>query len=204
MKLFFALLPFFFLTKASLAAEKLKVVTLAPHLTEIVYALNKEDLLVGNTAACDYPEAAKKVPKVGDYISPSLELILQSKANLVFATEGNSRETLEKIKRLGKKVIEVDPKTAEDLPKSIEQVAKELGAEPEGKKLSQKISASLKNLTSHKRPPSKALIALQFAPVYSVNEKTWVGDIFRIAGFKNIAEGTKIKYPVLSAEHIFR
>ena len=67
MKIVFFFILSSFLYKASIASEKLKIVTLAPNLTEIVYELGLGSFLVGNTTWCDYPEEAKYVNKVADY-----------------------------------------------------------------------------------------------------------------------------------------
>ena len=74
-----------------------RIVTLAPSLTEIVYALGLGKELVGDTLQCDYPLPAKKISKVGDYINPNIEKILQQKPTIVLATIGNPISILNKL-----------------------------------------------------------------------------------------------------------
>src|SRR5712692_6953515 len=79
-----------------------RVISLAPSITETLYALGLEDRLVGDTDYCDYPPEAKLKPHVGAVLNPSLEKIVALKPDLVLGiAEANRRETADQIERLG-------------------------------------------------------------------------------------------------------
>ena len=86
----------------SLAAPPRRIVSLVPSVTEILYALNAEHLLVGVTDFCDFPPEAKRQPKVGGMVAPSLEAIIARKPDLVIATtEGTREDTFTQLSRVG-------------------------------------------------------------------------------------------------------
>ena len=80
----------------------LRLVSLAPSITETVYALGRGDWLVGVTAVCDYPAPARALPRVGGMAAPNLEQIVRLRPDLVLATaEGNARDLIDRLERLG-------------------------------------------------------------------------------------------------------
>ena len=203
-KFYFIILTLFFLfSQISFASNKQKIVTLAPNLTEIVYALGLGNDLVGNTILCDYPDQAKKVFKVGNFNNPSIERIVSSGANIVLATEGNPISKLNLLKPMGIKVVQVKPQSAEDLPKIILTIANTLGVEKEGINLASNIEKSLNEL-SKKNSKKSFLIVLQFNPIYSVSEETWLGGLFKLSGLKNVVGKSVIKYPIVSNEFLVK
>src|SRR5437879_8955099 len=86
----------------ALAAPPKRIISLVPSVTEILYALNGEHLLVGVTDVCDFPPEAKRQPKVGGMVAPSLEAIIARKPDLVIATtEGTREDTFTQLSRVG-------------------------------------------------------------------------------------------------------
>src|SRR3990167_3771317 len=86
----------------ALAGPPARIVSLVPSVTEILFALGAEDRLVGVTDFCDYPPAARRKPRVGGMLTPSLEVIAALRPDLVVATtEGNREETFAQLRRLG-------------------------------------------------------------------------------------------------------
>src|SRR3972149_6407306 len=86
--------------EVTLAAPPARIVSLVPSVTEILFALGAEDRLVGVTDFCDYPPAARRKPRVGGMLTPSLEVIAALRPDLVVATtEGNREETFAPLRR---------------------------------------------------------------------------------------------------------
>ncbi len=193
-----------FFINISVFANELRIVSLAPNLTEIVYSLGLGKNLVGNTSQCNYPESAKNIYKVGDYINPNIERILFTKPNVVLATEGNPQSILNKLKLQGIKVIETNPKTAEELPISIEKISFELGVNVQGEQISKKIAHEIKLLKNNKKSNKKFLLLLQFDPIYSVSDKTWLGNLFTLGGYVNVIGSSRISYPIVSKEYLIK
>ncbi|KAB8038801.1 ABC transporter substrate-binding protein [Silvanigrella paludirubra] len=207
MKIFFIYIFVFFnfiiISKAS-ANKNQKIVSLAPNLTEIVYALGLGNQLVGNTILCDYPEQAKKVYKVGNFNNPNMERIISSGTNIILATEGNPMEKLNALKTKGIKIVQVKPQKATDIPIIIQTIANNLGVTEKGKELSSSIEKSLQKISNGKKKNKSFLLILQFNPIYSVSEETWLGELFKLSGLKNIVGKSVIKYPIISNEFLLK
>ena len=115
--------------RVELPREIRRIVTLAPNLTETIYALGLEARLAGDTDYCDSPPAAKLKPHVGAPLNPSLEAIVALHPDLVLATTSiNRRETVEALARLGIPAYTTDPHTVRGMLESIERIAGLAGA----------------------------------------------------------------------------
>ena len=179
-----AALLFTLVTLAASAAPA-RVVSFAPHVTEILYALGAQDMLVGVTTQCDFPHDAERKPKIGSFVQPNLESVLVQKPSIAFATEGNDRDAVERIKARGVDVVEVNPRKAADLAGALRLVAGKVGRAPQGEELAQGIERGLARLRASKPTRSRYLLALQLDPIVSVSDDTWLGDLFREAGYVN-------------------
>jgi iron complex transport system substrate-binding protein len=85
-----------------LATPPARIVSLVPSVTELVFALGAEDRLVGVTDYCDFPPAARRKPRVGGMLAPSLETIVALRPDVVVATDsGNRQEISDQLRRLG-------------------------------------------------------------------------------------------------------
>ncbi len=214
MKIVFFFILSSFLYKASIASEKLKIVTLAPNLTEIVYELGLGSFLVGNTTWCDYPEEAKYVNKVADYKNIDFERILFSGANYILVTEGRSIAKLNFLKTWMKfKIIEFNPQNPHDIPKMLRSLAQEfaftkigrsLGVLKKGEMIALHIEKELLKLAQKKDTRKSFLLVLQFNPLYSVSENTWLGGLFLLSKLKNIVGKSSAQYPILQKDFLLK
>src|SRR5882762_10686073 len=111
-----------------------RIVSLAPSLTETVYALGLQDHLVGDTDYCDYPTDARKKTKVGGAINPSLEQIVALHPDLVLVTKGLNRlETADALEGLGiSSYSTVHPHTVEEIITSSKKLSDVLGVPEAG------------------------------------------------------------------------
>ncbi len=99
------------------------IISLAPNLTEIVFALGEGDHLAGDTDFCDYPAEATQKPHVGGPVNPNLEQIVALTPSLVLATKAiNRRETVEALARLGLPVYVTDPHSVDEMITSVENL----------------------------------------------------------------------------------
>ena len=182
-----------------------RVVSLAPNITEIIYALGKENLLVGTTIWDDYPEVVKKKPKVGDFSNPSFERILKLKPDLVFATLPEQRIIIDRLKGLGVKVFVSQPKKLEDIFREIGEIALVLGAKERGdslvKSLKEKISLVSKTPPSHRY---RVYAELSVNPLISVGGNSFLGEVISIAGGENIFKDITQEYPMVSSEEVIK
>src|SRR5438477_3548364 len=126
------------------AAVPTRVVSLAPSITEILYALDAGDRLVGVCAQCNYPDAAARLPRVGGYLVPSVEAVLGARPELVIAVPSpGNREAVEAIERAGVRVLVVHDRTLEDLWETMRSVAGAVGVAERGERLVADVRARL-------------------------------------------------------------
>ena len=105
-----------------------RIVVLAPSLTEVVYGLGEGDRVVGVCAQCDHPEAATRVPRVGGYLTPSVEAILGVRPDLVLVVPSpGNREAVRTLERAGVRVLVTADRTLDDLWGAIAAIADALG-----------------------------------------------------------------------------
>ena len=182
-----------------------RIITLAPNLTEIVYFLDLEKYLVGNTLYCNYPPAAQKVEKVGDMLTFNYEKILTLKPDFIFITvEGNTKETYNKFKELGLKIFVSNPRNFEGIKKTITDFGKIFRIE---KKAENKIAewdstiSRIRNFIS-KKPKQTAMYCVELQPVMLAGKNTFINEFLDFCGLKNIAEDSPLNYPVFSREEI--
>jgi iron complex transport system substrate-binding protein len=187
-------------------AEVKRVVSLAPNLTETVYALGLQDLLVGDTNLCAVPEAAKSKPHVGDPQNPSIEAIVALHPDLVLATTSINRiETADALKRLGIPVYTSDPHTVRAMFDSTEHMADVMGASQRGAELVGKLNQRLDAL--HARLGDKPMVHVLFIvwlePLQSIGPSTFIADALRWAGAESVVTSPQ-PWPRISIEEVVR
>ena len=183
-----------------------RIVSLAPNLTETVYALGLEDRLVGDTNFCDTPEAAKSKPRVGDPQDPSIEAIVALHPDLVLATTSINRvDTADALKRLGFAVYTTDPHTVRGMLQSTGHIADVMGAPQQGAevvgKLQQRLDALEARLGEH--PLVHVLFVVGLDPLQTIGQRTFIADALRWAGAESAITASQL-WPRISIEEVVR
>jgi iron complex transport system substrate-binding protein len=181
-----------------------RIVSLAPSLTESVYALGLQDRLVGDTDFCDYPPEAQKKPKVGGGINPNLEVIASLHPDLVLITKSFNRlETVRALDNLGIPSYSTDPHTVDEIISSTEKLADILGAPDAGKNLADDLQRRLAILQSKivPLPQTRVLFVVWMQPLMSVGKSTFVADALRKAGADSIVESGQ-DWPQMDLEEV--
>jgi len=180
-----------------------RLVSLAPNITEIVYALGLGDELVGDTDYCDFPPEAKNKPHVGTMLNPSLERIVALKPDLALGTpEANRRETADQLERLGIPVYGVTANTLAGTLTSIEDLGRILGRGAEAGKLVAQMQAGIDRIEKRieGQPKPKVLFVVWYRPLITVGPKTFIADVIRAAGGIPIGENLTGEWPRLTLE----
>jgi iron complex transport system substrate-binding protein len=183
-----------------------RIVSLAPNLTEIVFALGKRDDLAGDTDFCDYPAEASRKPHVGGPINPNLEQIVALKPDLILATKSiNRRETVDALDRLGLPVYVTDPHSVDEMILSVEHLGKVLGADTSATTLVEALRTRLGDLDRRlaRTAPRRALFIVWTDPLISVGRETFIADALRRAGSRSVMD-TAAEWPRISFEEIIR
>lgn len=184
-----------------------RVVSLAPSVTETIYALGAQDLLVGDTDACNYPPAAQKLPKIGGPFTPNLEVIVSLKPDLVVAAanSGNRKETVDALDLLHVPTYSTNAKTVEDVLTSIIELADVLGVGDNGRALADSMRTRLADLHNKLEnvTPTRAMFVVWQEPLISIGQDTYIADAMRRAGAESVVM-TKQDWPRLSWEEALR
>jgi iron complex transport system substrate-binding protein len=182
-----------------------RIVSLAPNLTETVYALGLQDRLVGDTDFCDYPAEAQKKPKVGGAINPNLEQIAALKPDLVLVTKDLNRlDTVRALDTLGIPSYSTEAaRTIDGIISSTERLADVLGASEAGKVLGENLQRRLDTLEEKLSsvPPTHVLFVVWTEPLISAGKNTFIADALRKAGAISIVESTQ-DWPQMSLEEV--
>jgi iron complex transport system substrate-binding protein len=182
-----------------------RIVSLAPNLTEIVFALGEGDRLAGDTDYCDYPAEATKKPHVGGPVNPNLEQVVALKPDVVLATAINRRETVDALARIGVPVYATDPHSVEDMIASIEHIGKVLEAEKTATPLTAGLRERLSNLDRRiaGATPRRVLFVVWTDPLITIGRDSFIADALRRAGARSVVD-VAAEWPRISFEEILR
>jgi iron complex transport system substrate-binding protein len=183
-----------------------RIVSLAPGLTETIYALGLQDLLVGDTDYCDFPPDAQHKPKVGGAINPSLEAIADLHPDLVLVTKSLNRlDTVNSLANLGIPSYAIDPQSVAAIISSTQRLAEIMGAPEAGEALAKDLERHLAGIQQRVAPfPRRsALFIVWTQPLISVGKQTFIADALHYAGAISIVDSAE-NWPKVSLEEVAR
>ncbi len=193
--------------KITITKEPQRIISTAPSVTEILFALGLGEKVVGVSTFCNYPEEAKAKEKIGTFQSPNIEKILSLKPDLIIATGGVQRQTVEKLEQLGIPVFVSYPGTLEDVIKSIYTIGRICGAEKNAKDLGFELKLRIAKVTSKvakAKSKPKVFFELWHEPLMSAGPGSFIDDLIKKAGGINIAGSAKSAYPIFSLEQLVK
>jgi len=179
-----------------------RVVSLAPEVTEIIYACGCGGKLVAVSEYSDYPEAARSLPQVGSYARPDLEKIVSFAPDMVVGSaSGNAERTISRLRELGIKVYVIFPRGVKGALKSLASIANLLGCGEQGKRYSKSLAAAFDSYRALPVEKSHdAVILFNLEPPVSSGADTLSDDLLSWVGFRNILHDSSIRYPAVSLE----
>jgi len=183
-----------------------RVVSLAPSLTESIYALGMDELLVGDTDYCDYPPAAMNKHKVGGAVNPSLEEIAALKPDVVLVTKSLNRlETVQQLERLGIAAYATDPHSIDEIRSSVHRLAGVMGNSAAGEALDNGLLQQETSLRERLQnvAAKRVLFIVWTDPLISVGKHTFIADALEHAGAVSIVESSQ-DWPQMSLEEMVR
>jgi len=185
-----------------------RIVSLAPSVTETLFALGAGNRIVGVTDYCDYPPEAKTKPKVGGMINPSLERLVAMKPDLTLLVKesGNRRETLEALDRLGIPAYVVEASRLEGISKTIRDLGRLIGEQAAGEALAGDLDrrGSAVRAAVRGQTPRRVLFLVWLQPLVTVGHETFLDDLMESAGAASVSRGQPQPYPRMSVEEILR
>lgn len=189
----------------TLAQPARRIVSLAPHVTEMLFAAGAGDYLVGTVSYSDYPEAAKRIPRVGGYTSLDLEAVVALRPDLIVAWKsGNAAHQLEKLRALGFAVYVTEPRNIEDVPSNIERLGLLVGTAPVAQKTATAFRARHDALRRRYggRPPVNVFYQIWDRPLMTVNGEHLISDVLRLCGGHNVFASLPVLAPKVDTEAV--
>lgn len=187
----------------TLAAPPRRIVSLVPGVTEMLFAIGAEEKLIGVTDFCDFPAAARRKPRVGSMLAPSLETMVALQPDLVVATDsGNSDETRAQLERLRLPVYLVSPRGVADVFRTMEQLGTLTGQGARAAEavagLQRRVRAVVERVAARPRP--RVLYVVWPEPLIVPGRGAAVSELIELAGGASVTADAAEGYPRWSVE----
>lgn len=184
-----------------------RVIAMAPHVTEMLFAAGGGDKIVGVVTYSDYPEAAKKIQNIGDNRNVDMERVASLKPDLIVIwMHGASERQIDMLRQLGIPLFHSEPKKLADIPDNVQRMGKLLGNEAVADKVAAELRAKLAALTAQysQRPPVRVFYQVWDKPLYTLSGAHIITDAMRVCGGQNVFAGLKTTAPVVDVENVLR
>ena len=182
-----------------------RIVSLAPHITELVFAAGAGEQLVGAVAYSDYPPQARQIPRVGSYQATDLEAILALRPDLIIAwTSGNREQLLQRLDKLDLRVEVSDPSTLPEIARDLERIGRWAGTEATAEQAAASFRRRLDQLRQAyaNRPPVRVFYQLWHRPLMTVGGNQLITRVIRLCGGRNVFAELKPLAPKVSREAV--
>lgn len=181
------------------------IISLAPSVTEILFALGAGKEVVGVSSYCDYPPEATSIQRVGTFLTPNVEQIVALRPDVIIGvpTPGNEGP-VRSLQRLGLKVVIVGGDTMAQLRESIDVIAQTIGRAAAGRDLLQRLDTRLAAIQTrvHDAPVRRVLMVVGQQPLVAVGSGTFPDELIRMAGGINVAGATALTWPHINIETV--
>ncbi|MEP3563338.1 MAG: cobalamin-binding protein [Marinobacter sp.] len=180
-----------------------RIATLSPGATELVFAAGAGDKVVAVVNYSDYPEAARKLPLVGNHTRIDLEALLAHKPDLVITWRtGNPPAQMEMLRALGLPMFAIEPRTFEGVSKAIEQLSILAGTEQEGFAEAERFRKGIAKIAEQYRDAEPIPVFYQVwqTPLMTINDDHLIGKVVQLCGGVNVFGDMPRLVPRISAE----
>lgn len=182
-----------------------RLVTLAPNLTELVFAAGAGDVLVGISAYSDFPAAAAGLPVVSDAFTVDQERLALLQPDLVLAWEsGTPRHVIDELRTLGYEVVALNTRGLDDIPAAIIEIGRLAGSSDAAGREASKFLAALQTLRERYagRAPISVFYQISSRPLYTINRRHFIGEIISLCGGRNIFADLEDLAPSVDVEAV--
>ncbi|GIX32027.1 MAG: cobalamin-binding protein [Porticoccaceae bacterium] len=188
-----------------LAAPARRIASLAPHITESLFAVGAGSAVAATANHSDHPPAARALPRLGPYNAIAAEAVAAVAPDLVIAWgEGNEPNLIRRLESLGIPVYVTDPATLGDIPRTLEAFGRLTGHAREAKRAAQSFRRRLAELERRHRGKRPVVVFYQVwdRPLLTASDRTLIGDVIRLCGGVNPFGAAAPRYPVVSVEAV--
>jgi len=189
----------------AIAAPPMRIVSLAPSVTETLFALGAGPDIVGVSQYCDYPAEVRKLPRVGSFLTPNLEAIIALRPTLVIGLGLSSdQRELHALTAMGYPLLLVSDASLDEIENSIGEVGARIGRPREARVLAARIRAQIAEVSERLSSAStvRALMLVGHQPIVAVGRGTFLNQLLQLARADNIAAVSGQEWPQLSIEYI--
>ncbi|MGZ6243110.1 MAG: ABC transporter substrate-binding protein [Candidatus Binataceae bacterium] len=190
---------------AAASAPPTRIVSLAPAVTETLFALGEGGAVVGVSQYCDYPPAATHLPKVGTFLTPNVEAIAALRPDLIIGPGlSSSRREVRTLEAMGYPTLTVDDDSLAGIEQSITRIGARTGQQKAAVTLLATIQDHIEDVRArlaHTRPRTVVML-VGHEPIVAVGRGTFLDDLLHLAGADNIADLSAQSWPRLSIEYI--
>ena len=180
-----------------------RIVSLAPSVTEVLFALGLGDKVVAVTSYCDFPPEAKAKEKVGDTLSPNPERLIALKPDLIVITTASQLEKLAgQLGELSIPLYVTNPRTVREVVASIRKLGAATGATVKAEEVAAEMERRIAAVEQRVQalPTPRVLYVLQTAPLITAGRNTFINDLILLAGGESVSGNETTDYPQLSRE----
>jgi len=191
---------------AQAASPPDRIVSLAPDLTEILFALGLDEKIIAVSSDSDYPPQAAKKPKVGTFWQPDIEAVIAARPDLVVTLGFEQQRNLaQRLNRIGYASLTVNIEKVADLFEAIEKIGAAAGRQLQAAELVRSIRASLDKLPAMvgTGPKVRVLWVVQRQPLRVAGRATFANEMMELAGGENAIGPTLHKYPPIGSEQVY-
>jgi iron complex transport system substrate-binding protein len=201
-------LIWFLLLASACLAQPRRIVSTAPSITEMLYALGLGDRVVGVTTFCHYPPEAARKPKIGNYLRPDVETILALHPDLVIAEKSMIRQALS-LPRLKLNLLQVDDATIPGIYDSVRAIGLAAGAKARAENLCEEIRKDLESIRQRtsRLPPSRVLFVVGRTPgriedLIAAGGSTYLDELIQMAGGETVFRDAHAAYSKVNLEEV--
>ncbi len=200
----FCLLGLLLCLAPAAGAAPRRIVSLSPATTEMLFALGLGRSVVGDTVYCDYPPAAKAIPKVGD-VNTNYEKVLALRPDLIVADAVANGRAVARLTQLHQPVLAVSPTSLPAVEASLRQIGARTGTARQAESvvagMEGKARLAARSAASDKRPRPRVLIVVQASPLWTAGAGTFMDDLVTRAGGVNVGAAVR-GYGTFSKEQV--
>lgn len=189
----------------SLAQPARRIVSLAPHLTELLFEAGAGSKVVGVVSYSDFPEAAKSLPQVGSYNNVDLEALIALKPDLVVAWKSGNRDAhLDRLAALGIPVYVNEPRNLDDVARALESLGTLAGTDTIARAAAEQYRTRLQGLRTRYSglSPVRTFYQVWDRPLMTINGEHLIGDVIRLCGGENVFAALPQLAPTVSVEAV--
>ena len=193
--------------KVTLPKPAQRILAMAPHVTELLFAAGGGAKIVGAVSYSDYPEAAKRIPQIGSNRQIDMERVIAMKPDLIVVwMHGSSERQVEELRALGIPMFHSEPRKLDDIAASVQKMGKLMGTEAVAEPAAAALRRELASLTARyaNRPPVRMFYQVWDKPLYTLNGSHIVSDAVRVCGGVNIFASLKVTAPVVDVEAVLQ